>query len=286
MAADAAICICAHLSQTRYVQKPCAETRITMIGIYFSGTGNSKYCIEKFLEEYGDNSPAFSIEQTEAITHIKNHDEIVICYPVQFSNIPKILHDYIVTNRQLWKGKKIFIIATMGLFSGDGAGILARLLKKYGAIIIGGLHLKMPDSISDEKALKRDHEKNVALVRNAELKIHKAVIQIKSGKPPQEGLGILYHAAGLFGQRLYFYNKTKSYTNKLKISREKCIGCGLCEKLCPMKNIELVGNTAVAGSSCTMCYRCISKCPKQAITLLGKRVIEQNDVNKYLSQEK
>lgn len=210
MAADATICICAHLAQTRYIQKPCAEMRITMIGIYFSGTGNSKYCIEKFLEEYGNNSPAFSIEQTEAITHIKNHAEIVICYPVQFSNIPKIVHDYIVTNRQLWKGKMIFIIATMGLFSGDGAGMLARLLQKYGAIIIGGLHLKMPDSISDEKALKRSPEKNVALV----------------------------------------------------------------------------GNTAVAGSRCTMCYRCISKCPKQAITLLGKKVIEQNDVNKYLSQEK
>jgi len=54
----------------------------------------------------------------------------VISYPVQFSNIPKILQEYIVENQQLWKGKKIFIIATMGIFSGDGAGILARLLKK------------------------------------------------------------------------------------------------------------------------------------------------------------
>lgn len=41
-----------------------------MIGIYFSGTGNSKHCIHRFLEEYGKNSPAFSIEQTEAVTHI------------------------------------------------------------------------------------------------------------------------------------------------------------------------------------------------------------------------
>ncbi|MBH9814406.1 iron-sulfur protein, partial [Clostridioides difficile] len=23
-----------------------------MIGIYFSGTGNSRYCVEKFLQEY------------------------------------------------------------------------------------------------------------------------------------------------------------------------------------------------------------------------------------------
>ena len=126
-----------------------------MIGIYFSGTGNSKYCISKFLEEYNNNRLVFSIEQDETISHIKNNQEIVISYPVQFSNIPKILYDYIVTNQQIWKEKKIFIIATMGLFSGDGAGILARLLQKYGAVIIGGLHLKMPDNISDEKVLKR-----------------------------------------------------------------------------------------------------------------------------------
>lgn len=47
--------------------------------------------------------------------------------------------------------KKVFLIATMGLFSGDGAGILGRLLQQYGAEIIGGLHLRMPDSIGDEK---------------------------------------------------------------------------------------------------------------------------------------
>ena len=48
----------------------------------------------------------------------------------------------------------------MGLFSGDGAGILGRLLQQYGAEIIGGLHLRMPDSIGDEKVLKRPLEKN------------------------------------------------------------------------------------------------------------------------------
>lgn len=213
----------------------------------------------------------FPIEESEAIAHIKNNDEIVIGYPIQFSNIPKILQDYIIKNQQIWKGKKIFIIATMGLFSGDGADIISRLLKKYGAIIIGGLHLKMPDSISDEKALKRKYEKNLKLIRNTEIKIRNAAIQTKSGKPPQEGLGIWHHTAGLFGQRLYFYNKAKHYTNKLKINPQKCIGCGLCEKLCPMKNIKLVNDTAISGNKCTMCYRCINKCPKQAITLLGKK---------------
>jgi ferredoxin len=49
-----------------------------------------------------------------------------------------------------------------------------------------------------------------------------------------------------------------------------------------MGNIAVKNGIAVSGDKCTMCYRCISKCPEQVITLLGKKVIEQNDVSRYL----
>ncbi|MCM1159431.1 MAG: 4Fe-4S binding protein [Clostridium sp.] len=77
---------------------------------------------------------------------------------------------------------------------------------------------------------------------------------MKNGKPPQEGIGLPYHFAGLFGQRLYFYNKTKKYTNKVTIDTRKCIACG----------------------------KCVTSCPMQAITLLGKSVVEQGTIEKYL----
>lgn len=253
-----------------------------MTGIYFSGTGNTKFCVDKFLKEYDCSENSFSIEDSEALERIETDDEIVMGYPVQYSNIPKILRDYIDSNRYIWRGKNVFIIATMGLFSGDGAGMLARLLKNYGAIIVGGLHLKMPDSICDEIVLKRSFKNNKRVVVKAAEKICKAVRNIKNGKPPQEGLGIVYHLAGLFGQRLYFLGKTQKYTDKLKINSRKCIGCGLCERLCPMGNIAVKNGIAVSSDKCTMCYRCINKCPKQAITLLGKKVMEQNDVSSFL----
>lgn len=253
-----------------------------MIGIYFSGTGNSKYCIEKFLSEYDAEAKAVSIEEKTIFQQIKEQEEIIFSYPVQYSNIPKIVKDFITNHSTLWKKKQIFIIATMGLFSGDGAGILARLLKKYGAIITGGLHLKMPDSICDEKALKRPLEINKNLISNAEIKIKKAVRAYQNGTPTQEGIGFLYHLAGLFGQRLYFINKTKHYTNKLNINSNTCIGCGKCVRLCPMKNITIKSGIAIPNNQCTMCYRCINNCPKQSITLLGKRVIEQGTISKYI----
>lgn len=253
-----------------------------MLGIYFSGTGNSRYALETFLGQYDESAKVFAIEDESLVGHIKNNEEIVFSYSVQFSNIPKMLKDFVDRYRHLWQGKKIFVIATMGLFSGDGAGILARRLRKYGAQITGGLHLKMPDSIADEKALKRPIEKNVELVKAAEKKISNAVREMKNGRPSQEGIGFLHHFAGLFGQRLYFYNKTKRYTDKIKIDTRKCVACGKCAGLCPMKNLNVEDNVAKAGNGCTMCYRCINICPKQAITLLGKCVVEQGTIEKYL----
>lgn len=253
-----------------------------LIGLYFSGTGNSKYCIEKFLHQYDKTAKAYPIEDISSFNEINEHEIIVMAYPVQYSNIPKILSDFIENHKTLWQGKQIFIIATMALFSGDGTGVLARKLKKYGAQIIGGIHITMPDSIADEKVLKRSFKQNKKLISRADEKIKKAVEKIKNNKPPQEGIGLFCQLAGLLGQRLYFYHKTKEYSDKLKIDSEKCIGCGKCVKLCPMKNLELKNKTLISKNKCTLCYRCINDCPKQALTLLGKQVISQHKIDKYL----
>lgn len=85
-----------------------------------------------------------------------------------------------------------------------------------------------------------------------------------------------------FGQRLYFGHMTKNYSDKLHVNTDKCIVCGKCEKLCPMKNIKLVNKRILQNNQYTMCYRCINNCPKQAITLLGKSVVEQSLIEKYL----
>ena len=253
-----------------------------MIGIYFSGTGNSRYALELFLKEYDNDSVLFSIEDKNLIEHINNYDEIVFSYPVQYSAVPKILSDFIHSNSSLWKGKKVFIIATMALFSGDGAGVLGRLLKQYGATITGGLHLQMPDSIADEKVLKRSLKKNTQLVKRANRKVVKAVAHIKDGKYPKEGLGLLSRLAGFLSQRLWFGYRTEKYSDKLKIDADKCIGCSKCVKICPTENISMKDSKAIGKDKCTMCYRCVNACPKQAITLLGKTVIVQTSVEKYL----
>lgn len=159
-----------------------------MIGIYFSGTGNSRDAAERFLLECGYAADAFAIEGEEAAAQLEKHDEVVFAYPVQYSAVPKIVRDFVCKHGELWQGKRVFIIATMALFSGDGAGVLARLLRQHGAVILGGLHLQMPDSIADEKVLKRSREANRRLVGAAGQKIARAAASIRAGRYPRQGL--------------------------------------------------------------------------------------------------
>ena len=113
-----------------------------MLGIYFSGTGNSRYAAELFCREYDKETKVLSIEATDVLTFVNDANLIVFAYPVQFSTVPKIMRDFVTENKEMWRNKKVFVIATMGLFSGDGAGMLGRLLESCGAEVTGGLHLK------------------------------------------------------------------------------------------------------------------------------------------------
>ena len=78
-----------------------------MVGIYLSGTGNTKYCIEKLVSLIHSSAKAIPMESPEAISAIQQNEEIYIGYPTQFSNAPYMVRDFIKKNADIWKNKKI-----------------------------------------------------------------------------------------------------------------------------------------------------------------------------------
>jgi len=56
------------------------------------------------------------------------------------------------------------------------------------------------------------------------------------------------------------------------VDEEKCIGCGLCESVCPFTAIRLISKNGVnkaetIPASCKGCGLCAASCPQQAITM-------------------
>lgn len=46
-----------------------------------------------------------------------------------------------------------------------------------------------------------------------------------------------------------------------------CVGCGVCEQVCPVRAISVAQVARVDGTRCTGCGRCVAECPRGALGL-------------------
>jgi len=66
----------------------------------------------------------------------------------------------------------------------------------------------------------------------------------------------------------------------IKVDREKCTGCGICEDVCPVNALEVSdGVLSIDRGSCTLCGVCVSVCPVNAISI--KRKAKTEDTSGY-----
>ncbi|RFM19478.1 4Fe-4S dicluster domain-containing protein [Clostridium botulinum] len=66
----------------------------------------------------------------------------------------------------------------------------------------------------------------------------------------------------------------------IKIIKEKCKACGICEKQCPFDAIHVVNGLAEVNEKCTICGACVEACPFDAIEKEEKKVVKK-DISKY-----
>ena len=68
-----------------------------------------------------------------------------------------------------------------------------------------------------------------------------------------------------------------AYPNNFRgiMADENCIGCGICEQVCPMENIRIVEGKALIGDECATCLACFHWCPQEAIYMSKQEGIER-----------
>lgn len=64
---------------------------------------------------------------------------------------------------------------------------------------------------------------------------------------------------------------------RLTAEPNRCIGCGACNKVCPMSLpvSDLVKNGKLAQSECVLCANCADTCPKKVLTLAFQKAKKQ-----------
>ena len=67
----------------------------------------------------------------------------------------------------------------------------------------------------------------------------------------------------------------------IKVHNDKCVGCGLCVKVCPVAAISLTNKKAIVDANkCTLCSACVTACKFNALQLV-RQEIKRADISGY-----
>ncbi|MEE1354502.1 MAG: EFR1 family ferrodoxin [Absicoccus porci] len=163
--------------------------------------------------------------------------------------------------------KQIYFVATCAETPWITAKYTKKLADEKHFEVLGFRSILMPQSYITGGLSTPDAE-NKKILLFAEPKIDELAPQIKAGeKIPEEPLGKSWMST-ITNPMMY---ATMMSAKKFAVS-DKCIGCGKCERNCPLGNIHLIDGKPVWGKNCTQCNACIGGCPVGAIEY-GKKTI-------------
>ncbi len=238
---------------------------------YFSGTGNSRFVafeLAKMLElEAFDIANYYELYSSGQCINVSlpKGETLVFVSPVHSWGMSLPMKQF-VKNLELkdFTGQKVIAVFTCGDTCGRAREQIVNLLKKKNIGVSNVYCVQMPNTYIVLKGFGIDSEelKNKKL-RAAKPEIERIVADIKTDckldnyivgtKPFLKG-AILYP---LFMK--FMLGDKKFFTD------ENCISCGLCEKVCPQKNIILNDGHPKWLGRCVKCLSCIHRCPKLAI---------------------
>lgn len=240
-----------------------------MIVFYFSGTGNSRFIAERFSRAAG--AACLSVEEAADFDAlIAQEDTVGFCYPVYGSCVPRPMREFVLTHGRALANKRIVILSTQLVFSGDGAHALCAFLPGGKSDVVYAEHFNMPNNIANFSlfAVKNGRQNRTRLVK-ATRKAERAADEVLRGRIRRRGFHWLSILIGK-SQSMLWPLVEKRAANDVRISAD-CTRCGLCAHICPMQNLTEGENGIEQGGKCAVCYRCVNACPERAITTLIHR---------------
>ncbi len=231
--------------------------------LYFSGTGNSRYvayCIADYTEDEAPVSLGDRI-RAEDCSPIVSGRPVVIVTPTYAWRIPRIVEQHL--RRTRFEGdRRVYFVMTCGEDVGNAAKPLETLCRDMGLTFMGLESVVMPENYIAMFDVPNKHRAD-EIVRHAQPTISSLSHAIAQEQPfPKFDGGTLGAIKSGIVNRCFYplFVSARGFRYT-----EKCNGCGLCEKVCPLDNVYLAGNRPRWSIRCTHCMACINLCPQEAI---------------------
>lgn len=236
---------------------------------YFSGTGNSLAVsrkLEETLTEKGSIVPLAIFEYKEIID--VDTDVLGFVFPVYFMTIPNIVK-YFVKKLNFKTNPYIFAIVTCNGTPGHSLFTLNKCLNKKGKELSSGFTIDMPGN-----AIITPPEIEVERLKNYTTKVAEIANCINNQRTNEfEGQNNLKNH--IISSIMSTLAKKFQFSPKKYSSTSECIGCGVCEKICPVKNIKVVDKRPQWENKCANCLACFHWCPKKAV-VINKFLMKRN----------
>lgn len=238
---------------------------------YFSATGNNKYVASRIAEVTGDRLYAIPdcLQSGGVSFTLEDGENLGLVIPTYFGGFPKIVIEFLDKLKIEWANDNyVFFIGTYGAGAGNIGKEAERRLERLGKSLDAVFTIKMVDNwnpyfdMTDRDYISKAESEAEPAIANAVKKIaeHEKVDYSEKGMPAiVQAISTIY------------YNAACS-TKKFSVS-DACIGCGLCERQCPVSAIKIENSRPMwVKSKCTLCLGCVHRCPKNAISYTKKTI--------------
>jgi ferredoxin len=245
------------------VGRPGFRERIMKTVIYyFTGTGNSLKIARDIANEIPDSEVRhIAAAMADGKGALRAAGKIGIVFPVYVEGLPLIVERF-VRCLDIQPGTYIFAVSNYGESAGGSLVQLEQIFQEKGRGLDAAFGLKMPDNTqilfppSPAAEQKRDLKRAAEAVE--------AIAQTVS-EGAEAGANLL-QAARCTPKSSWQRPAFDPVKMAEKFSAdEKCNGCGICESICPVSNVEMNGGKPRWLNRCELCLACMQWCPQEAI---------------------